>query len=188
MKNIKIGHADIGSNKIPFIVAEMSCNHNQSLEMAFKIVSAAAQAGVHALKLQTYTADTMTLDLKKKEFFITNPDSLWKGQSRYDLYKKVHMPWEWHKPIFDYCKKLGLIYFSTPFDETAVDFLETLNVPCYKLASFEITHIPLIKKIAQTKKPIIMSTGMATISEIEEAVTTARTNGCKDTIDRKSVV
>ena len=179
---MKIEQTKIGKTSSPFIVAEMSGNHNQSLEKALAIVEAAAKTGVDALKLQTYTADTITINSTNKDFQITDKNSLWQGQILYNLYKKAHTPWEWHKKIFERCKELGLICFSTPFDETAVDFLEALNVPCYKLASFEITHIPLIKKIAQTKKPIIMSTGMATISEIEEAVTTAQTNGCKDII------
>jgi pseudaminic acid synthase len=166
----------------PFIVAEMSGNHNQSLERALEIVEAAVQSGAHAIKLQTYTADTMTLDLDEEEFFISDPDSLWKGRSLYQLYEEAHTPWEWHKPIFDRCKELGLLAFSTPFDETAVNFLETLNVPCYKIASFENTDLALIKKVAQTGKPMIISTGMATISELDHAVQTARQNGCKDLI------
>jgi pseudaminic acid synthase len=177
MKEIKIGKYIIGPNHPPFIVAEMSGNHNQSLERAFKIVDAAAQAGVHALKLQTYTANEMTLDINEKEFSIKDPDSLWVGQSLHNLYKKANTPWEWHKSIFNRCKKLGLICFSTPFDEDAVVFLETLNVPCYKIASFENNHIPLIKKIAQTGKPIIMSTGMANVAELYESVRTIRKEG-----------
>lgn len=181
-KNIKIADHIIGPSETPFIVAEMSGNHNQSLERALQIVDAAAKAGAHAIKLQTYTADTITLNVKEKDFFIQDPQNLWDGSYLYDLYKKAYTPWEWHKPIFELCKKLDLIAFSTPFDETAVNFLETLDVPCYKIASFELVHLPLIKKVAQTGKPIIMSTGMSNISEIEEAVNTAKNNGCKELI------
>lgn len=166
----------------PLIIAEMSGNHNQSLERALEIVDAAAQTGVHALKLQTYTADTITLDVSEGEFFISDKTSLWSGTTLYKLYQQAHTPWEWHKPIFDHCRKRGLIGFSTPFDESAVDFLESLDVPCYKIASFENIHLPLIRKVASTGKPIIMSTGMASIAELDEAVTTAREAGCKDLI------
>ena len=181
-ENIEILHRKIGSGYPPFIIAEMSGNHNQSLDRALAIVEAAAKAGAHAVKLQTYTADTMTLDIAEGEFFINDPDSLWKGKSLYDLYKEAYTPWEWHKPIFDRCRELGLIYLSTPFDETAVDFLEELNVPCYKIASFENTAIPLIRKVAATGKPMIISTGMATIAELDETVRTAREAGCRDLI------
>ena len=164
----------------PFIIAEMSGNHNQSLDRALAIVDAAAEAGVDALKIQTYTADTMTIDKSDGEFFIADKDSLWQGESLYNLYKKAYTPWEWHKPIFDRCKEKGIIGFSTPFDDTSVDFLEELNVPFYKLASFENVDIPLIKKIAQTKKSLIASTGMATLAELDELVRTARDNGCPE--------
>ncbi len=160
---IKISNKIICNNYKPFIIAEMSGNHNQSLERAFKIVEEAANAGVDAIKLQTYTADTMTLDISEREFFIEDKNSLWKGESLYNLYKKAYTPWEWHKPIFDRCKELGIIGFSTPFDFTSVDFLESLDVECYKIASFENIDIPLIKKIAKTGKPVIMSTGMASL-------------------------
>lgn len=170
MKEIKIGKYIIGHNHPPFIIAEMSGNHNHSLDRALEIVKEAHASGAHALKIQTYTADTITIDIKTNEFFISDPNSLWKGESLYDLFKKAYTPWEWHKPIFDLCNKLGMLCFSTPFDETAVDFLETLNVPCYKIASFENNHFPLIKKVMQTKKPIIISTGMCNLSEIEELV------------------
>ena len=150
--------------KEPFIIAEMSGNHNHSLERALKIVDAAADAGVDALKLQTYTADTMTLDIDEGEFHIGDPRSLWAGESLYSLYKKAYTPWEWHKPIFDRCKERGIIGFCTPFDLTAVDFLEKLDVPCYKIASFENIDMPLIRRIAQTGKPIIASTGMASVA------------------------
>lgn len=166
--------------KKPFIVAEMSGNHNQSLNRALAIVKAAAKAGVDALKIQTYTADTMTLDLNKGEFFIKEPKNLWKGQSLYKLYQEAYTPWKWHKPIFDLCKKLGIIGFSTPFDTTAVDFLEGLNIPMYKIASFEIVDIPLLRKVVSTGKPMIISTGMATVQEIREAVKTVKLAGAKD--------
>ena len=182
MKTIHIATRKIGLSHPPFIIAEMSGNHNQSLDRALAIVEAAAKAGSHALKLQTYTADTMTLDVAEKGFFINDPDSLWKGQSLYDLYKEAHTPWEWHKPIFDRARKLGLIVFSTPFDEIAVDFLEELDVPCYKIASFENADLPLIKKAAATGKPMIISTGMATIAELDDTVRTAMKNGCNDII------
>ena len=164
----------------PFIIAEMSGNHNQSLERALAIVDAAAAAGVDAIKIQTYTADTMTLDIDTGEFFIADKDSLWKGESLYRLYEKAHTPWEWHKPIFDRCKEHGIMGFSTPFDDTSVDFLEELDVPCYKIASFENVDLPLIRKAARTGKPIIASTGMTTVSELADLVQTARDNGCTD--------
>ena len=177
-----IGNHKVGRQSPPFVIAEMSGNHNQSLDRALEIVEAAAKTGAHALKIQTYTADTMTLDLNEAEFFISDPLSLWKGTSLYKLYQEAHTPWEWHKPIFDRCRELGMIGFSTPFDETAVDFLETLDVPCYKIASFENTDIPLIRKVAATGKPMIISTGMATVAEMDETVCAAREAGCKDLI------
>jgi len=164
----------------PFIIAEMSGNHNQSLARALEIVDAAAAAGVDALKIQTYTADTMTLDIDTGEFFIADKDSLWKGESLYRLYEKAHTPWTWHKPIFDRCKEHGIVGFSTPFDDSSVDFLEELGVPCYKIASFENVDLPLIKKAARTGKPLIVSTGMTNLAELEELVATARENGCTD--------
>ncbi|BEU86837.1 pseudaminic acid synthase [Selenomonas sp. TAMA-11512] len=164
----------------PFIIAEMSGNHNQSLERALAIVDAAAAAGVDAIKIQTYTADTMTLDIDTGEFFIADKDSLWEGESLYHLYEKAHTPWEWHKSIFDRCRELGIMGFSTPFDDTSVDFLEELDVPCYKIASFENVDLPLIRKVARTGKPIIVSTGMTTVSELEDLVRMARDNGCTD--------
>jgi N-acetylneuraminate synthase len=163
-----------------FLIAEMSGNHNQSLQRGLDIINAAAKSGVQAIKLQTYTADTITLDVRGGDFEIKNNDSLWAGKNLHDLYKMAYTPWEWHEPLMRRAKDLGLVCFSSPFDETAVDFLETLKVPCYKIASFENNHLPLIKKVASTGKPIIMSTGMATIAELDEAVTTARKNGCKD--------
>lgn len=182
MKDVEINGRKIGRNQQPFIIAEMSGNHNQSLERALQIVEAAAKAGAHALKIQTYTADTMTLNIDNKDFKIEDADSLWKGNTLYKLYQQAYTPWEWHKPIFNKCKELGITPFSTPFDETAVDFLESLNVPCYKIASFENTDIPLICKAASTGKPLIISTGMATISELDETVNAARSAGCKDLI------
>ncbi|WP_054693873.1 pseudaminic acid synthase [Syntrophomonas palmitatica] len=182
MRAIKIGNNSIGSGYKPFIVAEMSGNHNQSLERALQIVEAAAWAGVDAVKLQTYTADTMTLDINASDFYISDQDSLWQGKSLYDLYKEAYTPWEWHESIFQRCRELGLIAFSTPFDETAVDFLESQDVPCYKIASFENTDLPLIKKVASTGKPMIISTGMASVAEIDETVQTARQAGCQDII------
>lgn len=180
--NIRIGGRLIGGNQPPFVIAEMSGNHNQSLEQALSIVEAAASAGAHALKIQTYTPDTMTLDLDEREFRIEDPKSLWTGTSLYKLYGQAYTPWEWHKPIFDLAKKRGLIPFSTPFDDSSVDFLESLDVPCYKIASFENTDLPLIRRVARTGKPLIISTGMATISELGEAVSAARDAGCKDLI------
>ena len=170
----------IGITMEPFIIAEMSGNHNQSLNRALQIVEAAAKAGVHAIKLQTYTADTMTINKDDGEFFISDPQSLWYGKTLYELYQEAHTPWEWHRSIFDRCKELGLIYFSTPFDETAVDFLEGLNVPCYKIASFENTDVNLLRKVAKTGKPMIVSTGMANLSDLELVVKTIREAGCKD--------
>ena len=180
--SFSIGDSKIGPNEPPFIVAELSGNHNGSLDRALKIVEAAAKTGAHAIKLQTYTADTMTLDLKKGEFFISDEKSPWKGQSLYDLYKIAHTPWDWHQPIFDCAKKHGLICFSTPFDETAVEYLEKIGVPAYKIASFENTDIPLIQRVASTGKPLIISTGMATLEELDESVNSARKAGCKKII------
>lgn len=182
MRTLTIQQRKIGLDTPPFIIAEMSGNHNQSLDRALAIVDAAAKAGAHAIKLQTYTADTLTIDCEEGEFYINDPKSLWKGQSLYKLYQQAYTPWDWHKPIFDRCRELGLIGFSTPFDGTAIDFLEDLNVHAYKIASFENIHLPLIRKAAATGKPLIMSTGMATIAELDEAVATARQAGCRDII------
>jgi N-acetylneuraminate synthase len=157
----------------------MSGNHNQSLERALEIVEAASVTGAHALKLQTYTADTLTLDVKEGDFFIEDKDSLWKGKSLYELYQEAYTPWEWHEPIMKRAKELGMLCFSTPFDDTAVDYLEDLNVPAYKIASFENTHLPLIKKVASTGKPMIISTGMASVAELDETVCTIREAGCE---------
>lgn len=182
MQEIDILGRRIGVSYPPFVVAEMSGNHNQSLERALEIVEASAKCGVHALKLQTYTADTMTLEMSEGEFYINDVNSLWQGSSLYQLYQQAYTPWEWHETIFKRCKELGIIGFSTPFDAKAVDFLESLEVPCYKISSFENTDLPLIRKVASTGKPMIISTGMATISELDEAVRAARTAGCQDLI------
>lgn len=180
--SISIGKFEVGCHTSPFIIAEMSGNHNQSLERALAIVDAIADSGAQALKLQTYTADTMTIDFSEREFFIDDPRNLWTGNSLYHLYEKAYTPWEWHEPIFNRAKERGMVAFSTPFDATAVDFLEALNVPAYKIASFENTDLPLIRKVAATGKPIIISTGMATLAEIDEAVRTAREAGCNNLI------
>lgn len=166
----------------PFVIAEMSGNHNQSLERALEIVDAAAASGAHALKIQTYTPDTITIDHDKDLFFIEDKNSLWKGRKLYDLYAEAMTPWEWHEAIFARAKEKGIIAFSSPFDETAVDFLEKLNVPFYKIASFENNHFPLLKKVAQTGKPVIMSTGISTAADIFEAVKVLRDHGCKDLV------
>ena len=179
---IKIDHKLIGQNQCPFIIAEMSGNHNHSLERALEIVEAAAKTGAHGLKIQTYTPDTMTIDLDEREFHISDPDNLWTGTSLYKLYGVAYTPWEWHQPIFERARALGIIAFSTPFDNTAVDFLESLDVPCYKIASFENTDLPLIRQVAATGKPLIISTGMATVAELDETVRAAREAGCQDLI------
>jgi pseudaminic acid synthase len=181
-EEFKIADRLIGRSHAPFIIAEMSGNHNQSLERALEIVEAAAGTGAHGLKIQTYTPDTMTLDLDEREFHISDPSSLWAGTSLYKLYGEAYTPWEWHKPIFDRARALGMIPFSTPFDDTAVDFLEDLDVPCYKIASFENTDLPLIRRVAATGKPLIISTGMATVAELDETVRAAREAGCNDLI------
>lgn len=182
MKTISVEDRKISIFDKPFIIAEMSGNHNHSLERALEIVEAAAEAGAHALKIQTYTADTLTLNSESEDFLITDNESLWKGKKLHDLYNEAYTPWEWHKPIFDRAKELGMVAFSTPFDDTAVDFLESLDVPLYKIASFENTDLPLIKKVASTGKPMIVSTGMATAAELDELVRTAKENGCKDLV------
>lgn len=178
INEISVGNRVVGPTHPPLIIAEMSGNHNRSLDRALAIVDAAAQAGAHAVKFQTYTADTMTLDLGEGDFVIRDQDSLWAGRSLYELYDEAHTPWVWHKPLFDRCRTHGMLAFSTPFDETAVDFLESLDVPCYKIASFENTDLPLIRKVAATGKPIIMSTGMASLGELDESVRTVREAGC----------
>ncbi len=182
MKVIKIGNREVGHQHKPFIIAEMSGNHNQSLERAKEIIKIAATTGAQAVKLQTYTPDTMTLDHHGGLFDITDKKSLWFGRNLYELYQEAHTPWDWHKPLIDHAKSLGMICFSTPFDDTAVDFLETLDVPCYKIASFENTDHPLLKKVAKTGKPVIMSTGIADLSDIMESVKVLKDNGCNDIV------
>ena len=177
-----IGDRTVGADARPYVIAEMSGNHNQSLDRALRIVEAAAAAGADAIKLQTYTPDTMTLDIRAPGFLIDDPKSLWAGRQLYDLYREAHTPWAWHHPIMERAAALGLHCFSTPFDDTAVDFLETLDVPAYKIASFECTDLPLIRKVAATGKPMIISTGMATLAEIDETVRTARAAGCRDLV------
>lgn len=177
-----IANRPIGHEHAPFVIAEMSGNHNQSLDRALEIVEAAAASGAHAIKLQTYTADTMTLPVKTGEFFIDDERSLWHGHSLHELYQIAHTPWDWHEPILTRAKELGIIAFSTPFDETAVEFLESLDTPCYKIASFENADLPLVRKVAATGKPVIVSTGMATLAELDETVRTLREGGCNDIV------
>jgi N-acetylneuraminate synthase len=179
---MQIGNREVGRQNRPFIIAEMSGNHNQSLERAFEIVDAAAATGADAIKLQTYTADTITLNVRGGDFEIADEKSLWKGRNLHDLYNEAHTPWEWHGPIMERARSHGMLCFSSPFDETAVDFLESLEVPAYKIASFENIHLPLIRKVARTGKPMIISTGMASIAELDEAVKTAREAGCRDLV------
>lgn len=179
--SIKIGDYEIGHGE-PFIIAELSGNHSQCFDTAIAMIEAAAKAGVHAIKLQTYTADSMTLDVENDDFVIQEKDSLWYGEKLHGLYEKAATPYEWHKPLFDKARSLGMEGFSSPFDEAAVDFLDELNVPCFKIASFELTDIPLIIKAASKGKPLIMSTGMASLAEIEQAVQAARNAGCSEII------
>ena len=180
MSKLELGGIPVGLDQKPFVIAEMSGNHNQSIDRAFEIVEVAAKAGVHALKLQTYTADTMTLNLDTADFRIEDHNSLWAGRTLYELYEEAHTPWEWHRPIMEKAKGLGIVCFSTPFDSSAVDFLEDLDVPAYKIASFENTDLPLIRRVAATGKPIIISIGMATLAELDETVRTLRDCGHKD--------
>ena len=179
---IQIAGRPIGADHPPFVIAEMSGNHNQSLERALAIVDAAADAGAHALKLQTYTADTITLNVRGGDFEIRDQGSLWAGQNLHDLYAKAHTPWEWHAPIMERARERGLLCFSSPFDESAVDFLEQLGAPAYKIASFENNHLPLIRKAAATGKPLILSTGMASLGELEQAVAAAHGAGCRELV------
>jgi len=174
---IVIDGREIGSDYPPYVIAEMSANHNGDIENAFKIIDMAKQAGADAVKLQTYRPDTITLDVNTPDFMIEG--GLWDGQSLHQLYESAYMPWDWHKPLFDYAHKAGITIFSSPFDNTAVDLLEDLNVPAYKIASFEAVDLPLIKYVAQTGKPMIISTGMADIDEIQEAIQAAREGGCE---------
>ncbi len=182
IESFKIGKHIIGDDQKPFVIAEMSGNHNQSLDKALEIVDAAAEAGAHGLKLQTYTADTMTIPHDKGLFYIDDPDSLWHGKTLHELYKIAYTPWEWHKPIFERAREKGMIPFSTPFDSTSVDFLEELNVDVYKIASFENKDWPLLKKVASTGKPVIMSTGASKLSDIAESVSVLRNHGCKNLV------
>ena len=177
-QSIQVAHQQIGAGHRPFVIAEMSDNHNQSLERALAIVDAVADTGAHALKLQTYTPDTITFNGGSDEFYIRDDKSLWADKNLYKLYQDAYTPWEWHAPIFEHARKRGLIPFSSPFDTTAVDFLESLDVPLYKIASFENTDHILLKKVAQTGKPVIMSTGVASVADLEESVKVLRQHGC----------
>lgn len=170
----------IGFDRLPYIIAELSANHNGSLERALATITAAKQCGADAVKIQTYTADTMTIECDLPDFMVKG--GLWDGYKLYDLYKWAQTPFEWHKPLFEHAKKEGITLFSTPFDETAVDLLESLDTPAYKIASFELADLPLIEYVAKTGKPMILSTGMATGEQIQEAVSTARDSGCKDLV------
>jgi len=181
-EEILIGIHKIGKNNKPFIIAEMSGNHNGSIDRAFKIIDAAVDSGAHAIKLQTYKAENITLDSRGGLFDINDDNSLWNGKNLFELYKGAYTPWEWHEKLYNYAEKKGIVIFSSVFDETGVDFLERLNVKVYKIASFENNHYPLLKKVAKTGKPVIMSTGLSTISNLEESVKTLRENGCKNLI------
>jgi len=175
---ININGRDIGIDYSPYIIAEMSANHNGNIDNAYKIIEMAKACGADAIKLQTYRPDTITMDINTPEFMIEG--GLWDGRSLYELYEEAYMPWEWHRPLFDYAEKLNITIFSSPFDNTAVDLLEDLNTPAYKIASFEAIDLPLIKYVAQTGKPMIISTGMADAEEIQEAIEAAKEGGCKE--------
>lgn len=177
-KSIVINGRNIGSDYSPYVIAEMSANHNGDITNAYKIIDMAKAAGADAIKMQTYTADTLTIDSDLPDFNLT--EGLWAGKTLYQLYQEAYTPWDWHKPLFDYARKIGITMFSSPFDTTAVDLLEKLNSPAYKIASFEAIDLPLIKYVASTGKPMIISTGMADENEIQEAIDTAREGGCKE--------
>lgn len=181
-QSFRIGNRSIGFDHDPFVIAEMSGNHNQSLDRALAIVDAAAASGAHAIKLQTFTAETITLNVRGGDFEIADSASPWSGQNLHDLYDQAHTPWEWHAPIMQRAHQKGILCFSSPFDESAIDFLEELNVPAYKIASFENNHLPLIRRAASTGKPLIISTGMASLADLENAVEEARNAGCKDLV------
>lgn len=182
MNPINLPNRIIGDGAPPFLIAELSANHNRDLDHVLKTIDAAASSGADAIKLQTYTADTMTINHRGPGFIISEEGSLWRGRTLYDLYSEGSLPWDWHQDIFDYCSLKGLICFSTPFDETAVDFLEGIGSPMYKVASFEITDVPLLRSIGSTKKPVIMSTGMASAREIEAALNTLEHAGCSEIV------
>lgn len=182
MREFKIGNRWVGDNHKPFIIAEMSGNHNGDINRALELVKAAADAGADALKLQTYTADTITINHRGGLFDITDSNSLWSGKNLYELYQEAYTPWEWHKEIFDYANSLGMLAFSSPFDETAVDFLMDLDVPAFKIASFESYHFPLLKKVAQTGKPILISSGASQLHELHESIQYLKANGAKDIV------
>jgi pseudaminic acid synthase len=179
---MQVANYKIGKNNKPFIIAEMSGNHNQSIDRAIKIIEVAALSGAHAIKLQTYTADTITIDQRGGLFDIKDENSLWKNRNLYELYQEAHTPWEWHEQLFKCANDNNIICFSTPFDDTAVDFLENLNTPAHKIASFENIDHPLLKKVAKTGKPVIMSTGACSLSELAESVEVLRNNGCNDLV------
>lgn len=179
---IQIGGRTVGAGHDPLVIAELSGNHNQSLERALALIDAAADSGADAVKFQTYLPETMTLDLQTEDFVIAETDSLWHGRSLFDLYREAHTPWEWHAPMFERARQRGLVAFSSAFDHTAVDFLEALDVPCFKVASFEATDLPLVRYIASKGRPMIISTGMCSVAEIDETVRTAREGGCDEIV------
>ena len=179
---MKISNIKISQQYKPFIIAEMSGNHNQSIEKALKIIEVAAKTGAQAIKLQTYTADTMTIDMKGGLFDIKDPTSLWENRNLYDLYSEAHTPWEWHEQLYKCAAANGILCFSTPFDDTAVDFLESLNTPAYKIASFENIDHPLLRKVAKTGKPVIMSSGVCSLADLAESVQVLKDSGCKDIV------